>query len=157
MTKPTKLAAVSGDTNAAVLSERLRVSAILLESPEGRRNPNMANQLALRTTLDAETARSILAQAPSSNPYLDAMSRQGPINIGDGIGANVETFSNDPKAARLKEIEQSVGVFNESRGPGKSRTRKNGYRFSSEPIALPTLSLALPMASFATPAACVKA
>jgi hypothetical protein len=127
MTKPTKLAAVSGDTNAAVLSERLRVSAIL-ESPEGKRNPAMANQLALRTTLDAETARSILAQAPSSNPYLDAMSRQGPINLGEGIGANVATFdsADSAKSARLKEIEQSVGVFNESRGLGKSRTRKNG-------------------------------
>lgn len=125
MTKPTKLAAVSGDTNAAVLSERLRVSAIL-ESPEGKRNPAMANQLALRTTLDAETARSILAQAPSSNPYLDAMSRQGPINLGEGIGANVATFdsADSAKAARLKEIEGSTAIFNESRGFAPKK--KNG-------------------------------
>src|ERR1700692_669555 len=97
----TKLAAVSGDTNAAVMSERLRVAAIL-ESAEGRRNPKMAQHLALRSTLDAETARSILAESPSANPYLDAMAIQGPINIGDGIGTNVETFNSDPRAARLK-------------------------------------------------------
>jgi hypothetical protein len=121
MTKTTKPAAVAGDLNAAVLSERLRVSAIL-ESAEGRRNPAMANQLALRTALDAETARSILAQAPSSNPYLDAMSRQGPINIGDGIGANVETFVNDPRAARLKEIEVNVAAYNDDRRGTARRT-----------------------------------
>ena len=122
MTKPTKLAAVSGDTNAAVLSERLRVSAIL-ESPEGKRNPAMANQLALRTTLDPETARSILAQAPSSNPYLDAMSRQGPVNLGDGIGASVATFdsADAAKTARLKEIEVSVEAFNASKRGNTAR------------------------------------
>src|ERR1700682_3116613 len=109
MTKTTKLAAVSGDTNAAVLSERLRVSAIL-ESPEGKRNPAMATTLALRSSLDAETARSLLATAPAANPYLEAMNQQGPINLGDGIGANVETFVNDPKAARLKEIEVNVAA-----------------------------------------------
>ena len=126
MTKPTKLAAVSGDTNAAVLSERLRVSAIL-ESAEGKRNPAMAQELALRSSLDAEAARRILAQAPSSNPYLDAMNRQGPINIGDGIGANVETFVNDPRAARLKEIDASMAAFNASqRGDTEHKPRARG-------------------------------
>jgi hypothetical protein len=122
MTKTTKPAAVAGELNAAVLSERLRVSAIL-ESAEGKRNPAMANQLALRTSLDAEAARGILAQAPSSNPYLDSMSRQGPINLGDGIGANVETFTNDPKAARMKEIKGSMASFNETQGfkPAKAK------------------------------------
>src|ERR1700733_13436050 len=99
MTKTTNLAAVSGDTNAAVLSERLRVSAIL-ESAEGKRNPAMAQELALRSSLDVDTARAILGKAPASNPYLAAMQTQGPINLGDGIGANVATFVNDPKAAR---------------------------------------------------------
>jgi hypothetical protein len=75
----------------------------------------MANHLALRSTLDAETARSILAESPSSNPYLDAMSIQGPINIGEGIGANVETFTNDPRAARLKEIEATMKAFNDDK------------------------------------------
>jgi hypothetical protein len=32
------------------------------------------------------------------------------------IGATVETFVNDPKAARLKEIEGSMARFNESMG-----------------------------------------
>jgi len=113
MTKTTNLAAVSGDTNAAVLNERLRIHAIL-ESAEGKRNPAMAQELALRTALDAETARSILSRAPAANPFTEAMSRLGPINIGDGIGANVETFVNDPKAARLKEIEVSMKAFNDS-------------------------------------------
>jgi hypothetical protein len=121
MTKTTKPAAVSGGTNAAVLSERLRVSAIL-ESAEGRRNPKMAQHLALRSTLDAETARSILAESPSANPYLDAMAQQGPINIGDGIGTSVETFNSDPRAARLKEIEISVAAFNADKNGTARRT-----------------------------------
>lgn len=121
MTKPTKLAAVSGDTNAAVLSERLRVSAIL-ESAEGKRNPALAQELALRSSLDAETARNILGKAPASNPYLDAMDRQGPLNIGEGIGANVETFNSDPRAARLKEIEVSVAAFNADKNGTARRT-----------------------------------
>jgi hypothetical protein len=122
MTKTTtKPAAVGGDVNAAVLSERMRVSAIL-ESAEGKRNPKMAQHLALRSTLDAETARSILAESPSANPYLDAMSRQGPINLGEGIGANVETFTNDPRAARLKEIDGSMKIFNEARNGTTRRT-----------------------------------
>jgi hypothetical protein len=123
-TKPK--AAVSGDINAAVLSERLRVSAIL-ESAEGKRNPALAQELALRSSLDVDTARGILGKAPPSNPFIEAMNRHGSISLGgDGLGATVETFVNDPKAARLKEIEQSVGHFNESRGLGKSRARKNG-------------------------------
>lgn len=121
MTKTTKLAAVSGDTNAAVLSERLRVSAIL-ESAEGKRNPAMAQELALRTALDAETARSILARAPAANPFTEAMSRLGPINIGEGIGANVETFVTDPRAARLKEIDGSMAAFNASNNGTTRRT-----------------------------------
>jgi hypothetical protein len=123
MTKTTKLAPVSGDVNAAVASERLRVIAIL-ESAEGRRNPAMANQLALRTSLDAEAARGILAQAPSSNPYLDAMSVQGPINIGDGIGASVETFTNDQRATRLKEIEVGMKAFNDDKSGNTGRTTR---------------------------------
>jgi hypothetical protein len=113
MTKSTKTA-VSGDLNAAILSERLRVSAIL-ESPEGRRNVPMAQELALRSSLDVDTARAILGKASASNPYLDAANRQCPINLGgDGIGSNVESFVNDPRAARLKEIEVSVKAFNDS-------------------------------------------
>jgi hypothetical protein len=71
-------AATSGRTNSAVLSERLRISAIL-ESPEGRRNPGMAAEFALRTALDADTAKALLSQAPAANPYLAAMDAQGPI------------------------------------------------------------------------------
>lgn len=104
-------AAVSGDTNAAVLSERMRVAAIL-ESPEGKRNPGMANKLALYSALDVETARGILAEAPAANPYLQAMDREGPI----GISAATADFTRDPKAARLKEISESVAAFNATNG-----------------------------------------
>lgn len=106
-----KPAAVSGDTNAAVLSERMRVSAIL-ESPEGKMNPELAAELALRTALDVDSAKAILGRAPAANPYLAAMDREGPI----GLSAATADFSNDPKAARLKEIEQSVGNFNAEKG-----------------------------------------
>jgi hypothetical protein len=121
MTKTTKPAAVAGELNAAVLNERLRIHAIL-ESAEGKRNPAMAQELALRTALDAETARSILARAPAANPFTEAMSRLGPINIGEGIGANVETFVTDPRAARLKEIDGSMAAFNASNNGTSRRT-----------------------------------
>lgn len=104
-------AAVSGETNASVLSERLRVSAIL-ESPEGKRNPELANELALRSALDVETARAILSKAPASNPYLAAMAKEGPVSV----DAATADFSNDPKAARMREIAASAKAFNEAMG-----------------------------------------
>jgi hypothetical protein len=107
-------AAVSGDTNAAVLSERMRVSAIL-ESAEGKRNPELASELALRTTLDVHTARGLLAKAPSANPYIAAMNREGPID-GLGVGAETADFTSDPKAARMKELSASVAIFNAEKG-----------------------------------------
>lgn len=112
-----KPAAVSGGTNSAVLSERLRVAAIL-ESPEGKRNPTMAAELALRTSLDAEQARAILAQAPAANPYLAALDKEGPI----GIDAETSSFGEDARAARKKEISQSAKAYNASRGYGTRST-----------------------------------
>jgi hypothetical protein len=109
--------AVTSDENASIASERLRISSIL-ESAEGKRNPAMAQKLALYSALDAETAKSILAEAPSANPYLAAMELHGPI----GIGASPNTMSSDPKATRLAEIEANVAAFNAVRGyakPGK--------------------------------------
>jgi hypothetical protein len=111
-----KLAAVSGDTNAAVLAERLRVSAIL-ESAEGRKNPELATELALRTALDVESARAILARAPAANPYLAAMDREGPI----GLSVATADFTNDPKAERLKEIAGSVAAHNAAKGYAKPK------------------------------------
>jgi hypothetical protein len=105
------IAAVSGDTNATVLAERMRVAAII-ESPAGKRNPAMANRLALYTALDAETAKDILSQAPAANPYLAAMDREGPI----GLSAATADFTNDPKAARKKELNESMAAFNADRG-----------------------------------------
>jgi|APCry1669190731_1035312.scaffolds.fasta_scaffold20275_2 hypothetical protein len=116
MTTTNKIAAVSGDTNSAVFSERVRVAAIL-ESPEGKRNPAMAAELALRTALDAEQARAILATAPAANPYIAAMNREGPI----GLDAPTADMSGDPKAARLAEINGSMQAFNAVKGYTKAK------------------------------------
>lgn len=110
MREPKKVPAVTGEANAAIASERLRIAAIL-ESPEGRRNPAMAQKLALGSALDAETARSILAEAPAANPYILASEKECPI----GLGAASVDINNDPKTARLKEIEGSMKAFNKSR------------------------------------------
>ncbi|MET4603271.1 hypothetical protein ABIB90_002749 [Bradyrhizobium sp. JR4.1] len=107
MREPRKPPAVTGEANAAIASERLRIAAIL-ESPEGKRNPGMAQKLALGSALDAETARSILAEAPAANPYIAAMDSQGPI----GLTAVTVDITNDPKTARLKEIEGSMKAYN---------------------------------------------
>ena len=103
---------VPGGVNAAVLSERLRVSAIL-ESAEGKRNPAMATELALRTSLDVETARGILKTAPAANPYTAAMDREGVVNLN---AATTDFSAPDPKEARKKELAESVASFNAERG-----------------------------------------
>lgn len=103
---------VAGDVNAAILSERLRISAIM-ESPEGKRNPEMAAELALRTPMSADVARGILAKSAPANPYLAALDREGVVNIS---GAAADLSPPDPKAARLAEIKASVGHFNVERG-----------------------------------------
>lgn len=110
--KTEALAAVSGETNAAVLAERLRVAAII-DSPEGKRNPAMANKLALYSSLDADTARSILADAPAANPYLAAMDKEGPTGIN---GPAPASFSTDPKAERLEEIKANTAAYNAAKG-----------------------------------------
>ena len=103
---------VTGDLNAAVLSERLRVSAIL-ESAEGKRNPAMAAELALRTSLDVETARGILKTAPAANPYTAAMDREGVVNLN---AATADFAPTDPKEARKKELAESVASYNATQG-----------------------------------------
>lgn len=120
MRSPKKAAAVTGDENAAIVAERLRV-AVILESPEGKRNPAMAQKLALYSVLDAETARSILAEAPAANPYLQAMEGEGPL----GLGSATLDISGDPKAARLKELSVGVAAFNAEKGwTKKSKSRE---------------------------------
>ncbi|WP_407194292.1 hypothetical protein [Bradyrhizobium sp. STM 3566] len=114
-----KQPAVTGEANAAIASERLRIAAIL-ESPEGKRNPAMAQKLALGSALDAETARSILAEAPAANPYLAAMDREGPI----GLSASTVDITGDPKAARMKEIEGSMKAFNAENRRAQGRAAK---------------------------------
>ncbi|MFL6837877.1 MAG: hypothetical protein ACJ8FZ_11295 [Bradyrhizobium sp.] len=67
----------------------------------------------LYSVLDVESAISLLADVPLANPCLEAMSIQGPIGLG---GAPAVEDSNDPKAARLRELEQSVAAFNAEKG-----------------------------------------
>jgi len=107
--------AVSGEENAAMFSDRARISAIL-ESPEGKRNPTLANELALHTTLSAEMSKSILSKAPADNPYLAAMNSQGPIEGLGGTAATADFQPQDPKAARLKEISENVAMLNRAKG-----------------------------------------
>jgi hypothetical protein len=109
------VAAVRGDENAAIAAERLRIAAIL-ESPEGKRNPAMASRLALYSSLDAETSRGILADAPAANPYLAAADRECPI----GIGTTTTQIVGDPKAERLAEIAQTMKAFNASRNGNRA-------------------------------------
>lgn len=109
------LAAVSGEENAAMFNDRARILEIL-ESPEGKRNPALANRLALHTTLDAEIAKSILSEAPADNPYIASMNAHGPINELRGTVSVADFQPEDPKAARLKEIKGSMAAFNREKG-----------------------------------------
>ena len=96
-------------TEASILaSERLRISAIL-ESPEGKRNPTLAHELALRSAMDAAAAVAILASAPAQNPYLEAMNEHGPIGL---TSAASGASSLDPKQARMAEMLQVVDQMN---------------------------------------------
>jgi hypothetical protein len=106
MTKP-----VTGEVNAALFNERNRISEIL-ESPEGKRNPEMAATLALRTSLDVDTARDLLAKAPAANPYLAAMDREGVVGLNS---ATADFSAPDPKAAREQEIKENMALFNNMR------------------------------------------
>lgn len=101
---------VPGDVNAAILGERLRVSAIL---EAGKHNPAMATELALRTSLDVETARSLLAKAPAANPYTAAMDREGVVNLN---AATADFSAPDAKEARKKELAESMTNFNATKG-----------------------------------------
>jgi|GEM_PF-3367340 len=107
---------VTGAVNATLVAERLRISSII-ESSEGKRNPELAAELALRSNMDAEAARAILAKAPSDNPFMQAMQSES-INVGPA------PLDPTGKAARLAEIKVSMKAFNESRGYGKAN--RNG-------------------------------
>lgn len=102
------IAAVSGETNAAVLTERARISAIL-ESPEARRNPEMAQEFALRTPLSADQAKALLAKTPTANPYLAVLAKETPSAIATNEPNLVE---GDAQAARLVEIREGAVAMN---------------------------------------------
>ncbi len=94
--------------NSLILQERLRIAEIF-ESKEGLKNPKMARELALRTALDPESARRLLAQAPAENPFVEAMAREGlnlnAVEASGGEGA----LGEDQKERRIREIKANVG------------------------------------------------
>src|SRR3954470_19133995 len=101
---------VTGEENAAIASERLRITGIIM-SAEGRRNPELALEMA-ESGLDVETAKRLLAKAPPANPYIAAMDREGQI----GLSAAPVDITDDPKSARMREIQASAASFNVEKG-----------------------------------------
>jgi hypothetical protein len=100
-------AAQAPTVNQVLAAERIRIGAII-ESPEGLRNPKMAIQLALRTSLDVESSRGLLAQAPADNPFIAAMSRETmDLNALSGDG-EISSLGADPKAARAAELKRNL-------------------------------------------------
>jgi hypothetical protein len=109
---------LSGAANEMILSERIRISAIL-ESTEGVTRPRAARELALRSDMQAEQAVALLATMTPDNPFLSAMNAEGQVGIvAQSPGANGSALS-DPKAARIAEIAGSIQHFNATRGYAK--------------------------------------
>lgn len=102
---------VTSDVAGALAAERFRVASIL-ESEAGLKNPKMAIELALRSTMETDSAIALLASAPAQNPFLEAMAKFGQVNISAAVNAPPE----GSKEARLAEIKQSVQAFNAERG-----------------------------------------
>ena len=100
-------APVASDVAAALAAERMRISDIL-ESEAGLKNPKLALQLALRSTMEAESAIDILAASPAQNFFLEAMAKFGPV----GLNAATIPHAEGSKEARLAEIKQSMESFN---------------------------------------------
>ena len=88
-----------------LINERLRVSSIL-ESPEGLSRPKAARQIALRSTMDTESAIDMLRTIPIDNPYIAAMDREGPVNV-NAMGAN-PSITGDRKSKRIAEIRANI-------------------------------------------------
>ncbi|MEH2476197.1 hypothetical protein V1281_002633 [Nitrobacteraceae bacterium AZCC 2161] len=93
---------ISAAASEILLSERLRVSSIL-ESPEGIARPKAALELALRTSLESQSAIDLLKSFPIDNPYLRALDLEGPVNL-SSLGAAPGGISDDKKAKRLAEL-----------------------------------------------------
>jgi hypothetical protein len=97
--------AISASASEVLINERLRVSSIL-ESPEGIARPRAAMQLALRSTMDPQSAIDMLRTIPVDNPYIAAMEREGAVNV-NAMGAN-PSINGDLKAKRLAELRVNI-------------------------------------------------
>jgi hypothetical protein len=96
---------VTANASSVLINERLRISSIL-ESPEGIARPKAAMQLALRSTMDSQSAIDLLKSFPVANPYIAAMDLEGAINV-NSLGAN-PAASDDKKARRIAEINANI-------------------------------------------------
>ena len=109
MAKPTlkiPTAKIAGTANDAILADRLRVSAIL-ESKEGLARPRIAQQLALRSNMDADSALELLRSTPVDNPYVAAMDALGPVNI-ESFASVAPPTPEDKRAKRLTELRRNI-------------------------------------------------
>jgi hypothetical protein len=107
MSKP-----ISASASAILMDERMRVSSIL-ESPEGLARPKAALQLALRSTMDAQSAIDMLKTIPVDNPYIAAMDLEGAVNV-NAMGAN-PFVTGDKKAKRLAELSANLAPMKKAR------------------------------------------
>jgi|UPI0003A4BB48 5-keto 4-deoxyuronate isomerase len=91
---------VRAEVEKAIVAERLRVATIL-QSDEAQGREQLATKLVIQG-MDAQSARSILADVPRTNPYFEAaMSREvGAVTLG-----TPGEIGGDAKAQRLAEIE----------------------------------------------------
>lgn len=99
-------AKIEGKANEAIMADRLRVSAIL-ESPEGMARPRIAQQLALRSNMDATSALELLRSTPVDNPYVAAMDALGPVNI-ESFATAAPSSVEGKRAKRREEIQRNV-------------------------------------------------
>ena len=94
------MAVKSRITETEIISaERQRV--VILESPEGLRNPEAARKM-VNTGMLPDQARELLAGLPPASPYLAALDREAAISISPHHSGDV--FGADPKEKRLKEL-----------------------------------------------------
>ena len=109
MAKPTikiPTTKIAGTANEALALDRLRVSAIL-ESPEGIARPRLAQQLALRSNMDATSAIDVLRSTPVDNPYVAAMDALGPVNV-ESFSNGPATSTDEKKKKRIAEIKRNI-------------------------------------------------
>ena len=104
--------------NEIRMDERLRLASIL-ESEEGKKHPKAALKFALHTNMSPAAANDIMSSMPAESPFLDAMAKEGEVNIGTAFGQSAVT--GDKKSARKAELAQVAEGYAVGRGYRKSK------------------------------------